>query len=109
MRAELTYMLGAGKGAYRQHELDAGPRRRRNCAPYVASKHAIIGITKAAALDYAKAGIRINAVCPGPVRTHMADVFLQGNEALFEEVRAAMPIDRFIETDEVAAAAVWLC
>ena len=81
----------------------------RNCTPYVASKHAILGLTKAAALDYAKSGIRINAVCPGPVKTHMADVFLRGNQALFEEVRVAMPIERLIETDEVAAAAVWLC
>ena len=76
----------------------------------MASKHAIVGLTKAAALDYAKAGIRINAVCPGPVRTHMARrAFCGGNQALFEEVRAAMPIGRFIEADEVAAAAVWLC
>jgi NAD(P)-dependent dehydrogenase (short-subunit alcohol dehydrogenase family) len=109
MRAELVHMLGAGRGAIVNMSSTLGLVAGRNCAPYVASKHAIIGLTRAAALDYAKSGIRINAVCPGPVRTHMADVFLQGDEALFEEVRAAMPIGRFIETDEVAAAAVWLC
>jgi NAD(P)-dependent dehydrogenase (short-subunit alcohol dehydrogenase family) len=109
MRAEIAHMLGAGKGAIVNMSSTLGLVGGRNCAPYVASKHAILGLTKAAALDYAKAGIRINAVCPGPVRTHMADVFLQGNEALFEEVRVAMPIERLIETDEVAAAAVWLC
>ncbi len=110
MRAEIAHMLGAGKGgAIVNMSSTLGLVGGRNCAPYVASKHAILGLTKAAALDYAKAGIRINAVCPGPVRTHMADVFLRGNEALFEEVRVAMPIERLIETDEVAAAAVWLC
>jgi NAD(P)-dependent dehydrogenase (short-subunit alcohol dehydrogenase family) len=109
MRAEIAHMLGAGRGAIVNMSSTLGLVGGRNCAPYVASKHAILGLTKAAALDYAKSGIRINAVCPGPVKTHMADVFLQGDQALFEEVRAAMPIARFIETEEVAAAAVWLC
>jgi len=109
MRAELTHMLGAGKGAIVNVSSTLGLVGGRNSTPYVASKHAILGLTRAAALDYATSGIRINAVCPGPVKTHMADVFLKGNQASFEEVRAAMPIGRFIEADEVAAAAVWLC
>jgi len=96
MRAELTHMLGAGKGAIVNVSSTLGLVGGRNS-------------TRAAALDYATSGIRINAVCPGPVKTHMADVFLKGNQASFEEVRAAMPIGRFIEADEVAAAAVWLC
>ena len=78
-------------------------------AAYVASKHAVVGLTKAAALDYAKAGIRINAVCPGPVQTAMMFVHLAANPALIEETRATMPIGRFVEADEVAAAVVWLC
>ena len=109
MRAELAHMLGAGKGAVVNMSSTLGLVGGRHSAPYVASKHALIGLTRAAALDYGKAGIRINAVCPGPVDTHMAHVFLGDNPALFEEVRAAMPIGRFIEADEVAAATVWLC
>jgi NAD(P)-dependent dehydrogenase (short-subunit alcohol dehydrogenase family) len=109
LRAELAHMLGAGQGAIVNVSSTLGLVAGKHSAPYVASKHALIGLTRAAALDYARTGIRINAVCPGPVNTHMASVFLRDDQALFEEVRAAMPIGRFIETDEVAAATVWLC
>ena len=109
LRAELAHMVGAGKGVVVNMSSTLGLVGARNSAPYVASKHALIGLTRAAALDYAKAGIRINAVCPGPVDTRMASVFLRGDQAQLDEVRAAMPIGRFIEVDEVAAATAWLC
>ena len=75
----------------------------------MASKHAVVGLTKAAALDYAKAGIRINVVCPGPVQTAMMFVHLASNPTLIEDTRATMPSGRFVEADEAAAAVVWLC
>jgi NAD(P)-dependent dehydrogenase (short-subunit alcohol dehydrogenase family) len=109
MRAEIAHMLAAGRGTVVNMGSTLGLVGGPNAAPYVASKHALIGLTKAAALDYAKAGIRINAVCPGPVDTNMANVFLRGDQALFEETRATMPIGRFIDAEEVAAATVWLC
>jgi NAD(P)-dependent dehydrogenase (short-subunit alcohol dehydrogenase family) len=109
MRAELAHMLGAGGGAVVNVSSTLGLVGGRDCAPYVASKHALVGLTRAVALDYAKAGIRINAVCPGPVNTHMAGVFLRDDAAKLEEVRAAMPIGRLIDAEEVAAATVWLC
>jgi NAD(P)-dependent dehydrogenase (short-subunit alcohol dehydrogenase family) len=109
MRAELRHMLGTGRGAIVNVSSTLGLVAGKNSAAYVASKHAIVGLTRAAALDYASAGIRINAVCPGPVRTRMASVFLRDDAASFEEVRKAMPNGRFIEVDEVAAAVVWLC
>jgi NAD(P)-dependent dehydrogenase (short-subunit alcohol dehydrogenase family) len=109
MRAEIGHMVGTGKGVVVNMSSTLGLVGARHSAPYVASKHALIGLTRAAALDYARAGIRINAVCPGPVDTRMAGVFLRDDRAQFEEVRAAMPIGRFIEADEVAAATVWLC
>jgi NAD(P)-dependent dehydrogenase (short-subunit alcohol dehydrogenase family) len=109
MRAEIAHMLGVGKGAIVNMSSTHGLVGARNSAAYVASKHAIVGLTRAAALDYAEAGIRINAVCPGPVKTRMAGVVLRDDPALLETVRAAMPIRRLIEADEVAAAVVWLC
>lgn len=81
----------------------------RHCAAYVTSKHAVVGLTKAAALDYAKAGIRINAVCPGPVPTRMMHVALNESSTAIEELRADMPNGRFVEADEVAGAVAWLC
>jgi NAD(P)-dependent dehydrogenase (short-subunit alcohol dehydrogenase family) len=109
MRAEIGYMLGVGKGEIVNMGSTLGVVASRHCAAYVASKHALVGLTKAAALDYAKAGIRINAACPGPVLTAMAQVHLDGNPKLIEETEAAMPNGRFIQSEEVGAAVAWLC
>ncbi|HTB72671.1 MAG TPA: glucose 1-dehydrogenase [Polyangiaceae bacterium] len=108
MRAEIAHMLRAGKGSIVNMGSTLGLVGGRQCAAYVASKHAVVGLTKAAALDYAKAGIRINAVCPGPVATRMMSVALKDDAKLIEGLRADMPNGRFIEADEVAQAAVWL-
>jgi NAD(P)-dependent dehydrogenase (short-subunit alcohol dehydrogenase family) len=74
-------------------------------AAYSAAKHGVIGLTKTAALDYAKSGIRVNAVCPGPVRTRMtADA---AHNAMF--FATASPMERMAEPREIADAIVWLC
>lgn len=109
MRAEIAQMLPAGGGAIVNMGSTLGLVGARHSAAYVASKHAVVGLTKAAALDYAKAGIRINAVCPGPVQTAMMFVHLASNPNLIEETRATMPSGRFVEADEAAAAVAWLC
>jgi NAD(P)-dependent dehydrogenase (short-subunit alcohol dehydrogenase family) len=109
MRAELAHMLGVGKGAIVNMGSTLSLVGGRQCAAYTASKHAVLGLTRAAALDYALTGIRINAVCPGPVHTRMASVHLRDDATAFEQTRAAMPIGRFVEAEEVAAAVVWLC
>ncbi len=109
MRAQIPHMLRAGKGAIVNMASTLGLVAGRHCAAYVTSKHAVVGLTKAAALDYAKAGIRINAVCPGPVATRMMNVALNESPSLIEDLRADMPNGRFIEADEVAAAVAWLC
>jgi NAD(P)-dependent dehydrogenase (short-subunit alcohol dehydrogenase family) len=109
MRAEIAQMRRAGSGVIINMGSTLGVVGAKHSAAYVASKHAVVGLTKAAALDYAKAGIRINAVCPGPVQTAMMYVHLEANPALIEETRATMPSGRFVETEEVAGAVVWLC
>lgn len=73
-------------------------------APYVASKHGVIGLTKAAALDYGKSGVRINAVCPGLIETPMSRGIIE-DSALLEQ----QPLGRVGQPEEVARAALWLC
>lgn len=76
---------------------------------YVATKHGIVGLTKTAALEYAKKDIRVNAVCPGVIHTAMIDR-LTGNDKEVEKQFSAMePIGRMGTPDEVAAAVTWLC
>lgn len=75
---------------------------------YVASKHAINGITKTAALEYAQKNVRINAICPGPIDTPMFDKPNWEHKAL-EEKLATVPMHRLGQPEEVAAAVVWLC
>jgi NAD(P)-dependent dehydrogenase (short-subunit alcohol dehydrogenase family) len=75
---------------------------------YVASKHAEIGLTKSAALDYADCGVRVNAVCPGLVNTPLiADMFTE-NPTMHQQLVASHPLGRIAEPQEVADAIVWL-
>ena len=76
---------------------------------YVASKHGVVGLTKAAALDYATAGIRVNAVCPGVIHTPMIDPFIEAHPEMGEEYTSMHPVGRLGEADEVAEAVLWLC
>jgi NAD(P)-dependent dehydrogenase (short-subunit alcohol dehydrogenase family) len=77
---------------------------------YSAAKHAVIGLTRTAALEYASKGIRVNAVAPGTVETPMVDDFLQqsGDPNVLDAVRAAHPVGRVAQPEEVASAVVWL-
>lgn len=75
---------------------------------YVASKHGVLGITKTAALEYAKQGIRINAVCPGGVRTPMAGFTGDNDEAAEQQASSFSPNGRVAEPEEIADAILWL-
>lgn len=75
---------------------------------YVAAKHGVVGLTKTAALEYAKANIRINAVCPGVVRTPMITVATDGNPEIEAAVIAAEPVGRMGTPEEIGEALVWL-
>jgi NAD(P)-dependent dehydrogenase (short-subunit alcohol dehydrogenase family) len=76
---------------------------------YVASKHGVVGLTRAAALEYASQGVRINAICPGSTRTPMLEGFMGGDEQVERMMTRAVPLGRLGRPDEIAEAVVWLC
>jgi NAD(P)-dependent dehydrogenase (short-subunit alcohol dehydrogenase family) len=76
---------------------------------YTASKHAVEGLTKSLALEYAKQGIRVNAVSPGPIQTEMFDRFSNANPEAIDQLIAGLPMGRMGTPEEVANAVLWLC
>ncbi len=108
MKAELNQMLPGG-GAIVNIASVAGLIGAPKAADYTASKHAVIGITKSAALDYAKSGIRVNAVCPAYIDTAMVQGAIQGNPAMASIMTRAIPMGRLGQPEEIAEAVVWLC
>ena len=80
-----------------------------NLSPYCASKHEVMGLTKSLAVEYAKQGIRINAIAPGPVDTGMPQRGTSSKEALDNYISTFVPMDRMGTAPEVAEAVVWLC
>jgi NAD(P)-dependent dehydrogenase (short-subunit alcohol dehydrogenase family) len=109
MKHEIPLLRQRGGGAIVNMSSGAGVRGFAGGAAYGASKFGIIGVTKCAALDYASFGIRINAVCPGIIDTHMIErVFgdtIEGRQAVLDQE----PIGRMGQPDEIAAAVLWLC
>jgi NAD(P)-dependent dehydrogenase (short-subunit alcohol dehydrogenase family) len=78
-------------------------------AAYVASKHGVVGLTKAAAVEYGRKGIRVNAVCPGTVRTQMMEERIAANPKMEQALRDVSPMRRLADATEIADAVVWLC
>lgn len=109
LRRELRAMLESGGGAIVNTASVAGLVGWRTAASYVASKHAVVGLTKTAALDYARQGIRVNAVCPGVIDTPMAAPATRSEGRVHDTLLARHPVGRFGHADEVARAVVWLC
>jgi len=109
MRAEIPVMLETGAGSIVNCASVAGLVGFPGIAPYVASKHGIVGITKTAALDYATAGIRVNAVCPGIIHTQMIERFTHGDPQAETALVASEPVGRMGEPAEIGAAVAWLC
>jgi NAD(P)-dependent dehydrogenase (short-subunit alcohol dehydrogenase family) len=104
--AEARAMMRSGGGAIVNVSSVAGVQGSGDCPYYVASKHAIIGFTKSAALELAPSGIRVNVICPGITRTPMMDKFL--GDAL-ESAKAFVPMGRLGEPDDQADAVIFLC
>lgn len=108
MKHEIPLMLEGGGGSIVNTSSGAGLIGFPGQADYVAAKHGLHGLTKSAALEYIKQGIRINAVCPGTARSRMVDEWLEGDPEAEAEVAAMHPIGRIAEPDEIARAVLWL-
>lgn len=110
LKYETLQMLAQGGGAIVNTASLAGLVGAKRMPAYVASKHGVAGLTKTAALEYAKAGIRVNAVCPGIIRTPMVErMFLNRHPDIEPRLAQSEPIGRLGTPEEVAEAVVWLC
>ncbi len=110
MKAELPRMMAQGSGAIVNCSSFGGLKGSRGRSAYSASKHAVIGLTRSAAIDYAATGIRINAVCPGIVKTPL-DAFVRKiyDPEIVARMVAQEPVGRLGEPEEIGAAVLWLC
>ena len=109
MKYEIPYMLKQKKGSIVNTASVAGLVGFQGIPAYTASKHALNGLTKSAALEYAKLGIRINSVCPGVIKTPMVDRFTGKKKEVEQQFENQEPIGRMGQPEEVAEAVCWLC
>ncbi|MBW8760571.1 MAG: SDR family oxidoreductase, partial [Burkholderiales bacterium] len=108
LKHEMRAMLAQGSGAIVNLSSVAGQIGFAGASVYVASKHAVEGLTKSAALEGAAAGVRVNAVAPGPVQTDMMERFLGRSEDAKAGLLAAIPAKRAGSVDEIAQTIVFL-
>ena len=108
MKYELPHMLKQGSGAIVNTASGAGLIGVAGMSAYVASKHGVVGLTKTAALEYAKSGIRVNSVCPGLIQTPMVERLTADQPQLGEALVAAEPVGRIGKPEEIAESVVWL-
>jgi NAD(P)-dependent dehydrogenase (short-subunit alcohol dehydrogenase family) len=109
MKHEIPAMLTGGGGAIVNMSSVKGVLGFSGAPIYAASKHAVIGLTKSLALEYAQSGIRINAICPAGVETHMFRRAVSGTEGLRERATAEHPMGRIADPGEIASVVLWLC
>jgi NAD(P)-dependent dehydrogenase (short-subunit alcohol dehydrogenase family) len=109
MKHEIAQMLAQGSGAIVNTASVAGLRGFARHGAYTASKWGVVGLTKTAALEYARNGIRVNAVCPGYIRTGMTRPVLESRPGLEERIGRIEPVGRIGHPEEVAEAVIWLC
>lgn len=109
MKYEIPVMLEHGGGAIVNCASVAGLVGFRNLPAYCASKGGVVELTRATALEYSDTGIRVNAICPGVIRTPMVERVTAGNPEVEAQYTALEPIGRMGEPEEIADAALWLC
>lgn len=114
MRHVLPVMIAQGRGAIVNTASVAGITGTPGLGPYVASKHAVIGLTKSVSGEVARQGIRVNAVCPGPVDTRMihsieAMINPDDAEAVSARYQASIPMGRYASVDEISNTVLFLC
>ena len=108
MRAEIPQMVKQGSGAIVNTASIMGLVATPGSVAYMAAKHGVVGLTKAAALEYATAGIRVNAVCPGYINTPLVRPLFDAHEDFEQRVISRHPLGRLGEPSEIAEAVVWL-
>lgn len=109
MKNEIPHMLRNGRGNIVNNASIAGLVGFANSPAYVASKHGVNGLTKAAALDYASQKIRVNSVCPGIINTPMVARAVKGNKELETQLAQGEPVGRMGEPEEIAEVVLFLC
>jgi len=105
MQAEIPYMIASGGGSIINTASAAGLIGAYGLTPYVAAKHGVVGLTKAAANEFSEQGIRINALCPGPIETPFISSF---PASWTDRLLAGVPMRRLGRTDEISQAVLWL-
>lgn len=109
VKHEIRQMSWLGGGAIVNSSSLAGLKGSRNRSLYAASKHAVIGLTKSAALEVAALGIRVNAVCPGAIAGAMDELFMNYFHMTKSQMAVTVPLGRVGEPEDVAAAVLFLC
>ncbi|MBD2077188.1 SDR family oxidoreductase [Phormidium sp. FACHB-592] len=109
MKYELEQMLSQGSGVIINNSSIGGLIGFPGVSPYIASKHAVMGLTRSTALDYAKQGIRINAINPGLIATEMMERFVDGTDSTADSFASIVPMGRMGQAEEIAQAVVFLC
>ena len=109
MKYELQQMVSQGSGAIVNNSSMGGLIAFPGMSPYIASKHAVMGLTRSASLDYAKQGIRINAVNPGIIATDMMDRLADKTGVTSDAYTSTVPMGRMGQAEEIAQAVVFLC
>ena len=109
MKAELRQMQRQGSGAIVNNASVGALTGNPGIGSYIASKHGVVGLTRTAALEYVRQGIRVNAVNPGLIDTQIARDVVSGDERSYSELAKQVPIGRAGRPEEIASAVLWLC
>ena len=109
MKHELRQMEQQGCGAIVNNASVGALTGNPGIASYIASKHGVIGLTRTAALEYVKKGIRVNAINPGLIDTQIGRDVFKGDEQVYSEAAKTVPIGRAGKPEEIASVVLWLC